>query len=326
MFTAVRRISDRVVSEAAAWLGTRERLAFEYLRTVKGKDLERYFADFPDPHVMLRRVLPDGVSQQLIKATQADRRILCIFFIDPKRAIGDEYVITIDLDRERVDRALSSPQLLLDPWLKKQYSTYHEHVSPSSYLRRIKLFDVLDAPFSPFGGRPFQDRYEHAFLKRQETITESFGYSRRFESLVSCLAPQLDPVDRMRFKSAMQNLWEHECWMRRRVSLAEAEQALYAAHLDVTLVEVEREDVMGDPETLIQECAWTDVHQNVIARGEVVRDGWSKNSDQLVGLYVFGEYFCREDGERLLKCFRERTEKDLRKAPDAVSTQATQPS
>lgn len=325
MFTAVRRISDRVASEAAAWLGTRERLAFEYLRTVKGKDLERYFADFPDPHVMLRRVLPDGVSRQLIEASQMGRRILCIFLIDSRGAIGDEYVITIDLDRGRVDRALSSPQLLLDPWLKKQYSTHYEYLSSSSYMRENKFLEALDAPFAPFGGRPFRDHYERSFLKRQEKITALFGHSRRFESLLFYLAPKLDSETCARFKSGMHKLWEYECWMRRRVTFAEAESALCAARLDVELVEVDRVDVMGDPETLLQRCTWTDKDQNVIARAEVCHDVFS-NQRSNVGMYVFGEYFCHEDADRLLNCFHMRTETDSREGSKTTPQQAAQPS
>lgn len=325
MFSSLRRISDRFTSEAAAWLGTREKLSFEYLRTVKGKDLEQYFADLPDPRIMFRRVLPFGLDQQLIEAVQGGRKIFCLFLIDRTPAIGGEYVITIDLDRGRVDRALSSPQLLLDPWLKKQYSTHHEYLSSSSYMRENKLLEALDASFAPFGGRPFRDHYERLFLKRQEKITALFGHSRRFESLLFYLAPKLDFETRARFKSGMHKLWEHECWMRRRVTFAEAESALSTAHLDVELVEVDRVDAMGDLEILCQRCAWTDKDQNVIAHAEVCYDVFSHQRSN-VGIYVFGEYFCHEDADRLLNCFHERTETDSREGSKTTSQQAAQPS
>lgn len=305
MLPSLRRISDRFVSEASAWLGTRENLGFKVISYVKPDtfNLQTGFG------AGVTCIMPEGISGKIIEAQQQNRKITTIYVKDPKSSEGIAYVITIDIDRGRVDRKLSSPELLLDPWLKKQYSTHHEYLSPTFYLRSIKLFDVLDAPFLPLGGRPFGNHYEHAFLKRQEEITASFGYSRRFKSLVSCLAPQLDPETCVRFENGMHKLWEHELWMRRRIQFTEAEQVLSGARLEVTLVEVHDCGYFHD-ETLMEECTWTDADQNVVARGKVCCD-WGDQKPS-VGIYVFGEYFCREDGDRLLNCFKDKVVKDLR--------------
>ncbi len=307
MVFVLRRVSDRFSSEASAWLGVREKLSLQLVRSVKSHELNHYFAGFPDPQIAMHRVLPDGLREKLLDAVKKDRRFLSLFLFDPKRSTGDEYILTIDTDRGRVDRELSSPSLLLDPWLKKQYTTYYEYISPTSYFHHRTFFDLLDAPFRPFGGRPFGNLYEQTFLKRQEEIAELHGYSRRFASLVYCLAPQLDSETRVRFRCGMQNLWKHECWMRRRVTFAEAEQALSAAYLHITHAEVQRKDAVGDSEVLLEQCLWTDEDGNVIARREVCCDDWG--DQQLhIGIHVFGEYFCHEDAERLQKCFRKKTE------------------
>lgn len=312
MFSTVRRISDRFMSEASAWLGAHESFTFEVVRCVKGDDLEKYFANFPDPHVVLRRVLPNGITQQLIETRQKGRKILCIFLIDLKRAIGDEYVITIDMDRRRVDRKLSSPELLLDPWLKPRDEPWFGELVYSADVRHSELIDLLDIPFMGLGGRPFRNGYEHRFFKRQNQISESFGYSRRFASLFLCLAPQLDPGTRMLFRCALGNLWAHEQWMRRKVELVDAERALSKAHLDVKFVRVKDYGYFHD-EMLTQACVWTDADGNMIAQAEVCSYDYDSDAKPHAVVYVFGSSFGREDGIRLLNCFKDKTETNLRK-------------
>ncbi|MCX6715374.1 MAG: hypothetical protein NTX72_06220 [Candidatus Uhrbacteria bacterium] len=317
MLSSLRRISDRFVSEASAWLGAHERLTFEVVRCVKGDDLERYFANFPDPHVMLRRVLPNGISQQLIRAGQKGRKILCMFMIDLKGAIGDEYVITIDMDRRRVDRKLSSPELLLDPWFKPRDEPWFGELVYSADVRHSELIDLLDIPFVGLGGRPFRSHYEHRFFKRQNQISESFGYSRRFASLFSRLAPQLDPETCLLFRRALGNLWTHEQWMRRKVDLVDAERALSEAHLDVTFVCLKDHGYFQD-EMLTQVCIWTDADENVIAQAEVSCNDYGVDRKPYASVYVFGSSFGREDGIRLLNCFKDKTETNLRNETNPV--------
>ena len=312
VFTVVRRISDRVISEAAAWFGAHEDLGFKVISYVRPTTISVYMGESTG----VTDIRPKGIVDQILEASQRGRSLSTIFVKDPKMPIDVAYVITIDMDLRRVDRKLSSPELLLDPWLKPRTEPWFGELIYSADVQHSQMIDLLDTPFVGLGGRPFRAHYEHRFFKRQNQITESFGYSRRFDSLFLCLAPQLDLGTCLLLRCALGNLWTHEQWMRRKVDLMDAERALSEAHLDVTLVHIEDHGYFHD-EVLTQVCVWTDADQNVIAQAEVTYDEFPKKQT-FVSLCVFGSIFSREEANRLLKCFKDKTEIDMRNDPKYV--------
>lgn len=308
MLTSLRRVSDRLVSEAGAWLGKPEKLGLKVISYVKPDTLSLQTGFGAG----VTCVMPEGISGKIIEAQQQNRKIMTIYVKDPKTSEGIAYVITIDVDRERVDRELSSWQLLEDYWgwhrgLPKT-ADVPDWKDDTSDDYHVNLLDFLYA-FGIFAVDPAQQRYRRMFLARQAIIAKAYGYSHRFESLVSCLVSQLDPETCGLFTRAMKNLWKHEQWLERKVDFGEAKRVL-----SVTPKQIQTYDhnaqywEMHDPGPQIAEHRWIDEEGNRIAFAEVFGDGANpKSSKTSAKVYVFGSLFAGEEADSLLGCFSKKS-------------------
>lgn len=302
------RATSRVAEEASGWVGSTERRAFALVLVSKG--LDDYWT---------KRV-GDKLLCKNISAALADGRDLILLFASPRQSSFDKVqILTIDREIGRVDRSLSSGELLRDAWDRPLVLSDVSYVPKTGRdSSAVRLRDTAIG-VAMLGMYPLRSLYHQRFLARQDTIEETLGYSRRFASIVEWFSPALDPEMRRTLNSALHALWLHDKWLARVVDLAEAEQALSHAWLRETLQDHDPENwEYYEPGPTTGDQEWFNEQGVRIARATlyVHRHGEEPGAVVLDSLSVFGSIFYEGDAQRLTTCFKTKTIRDLRTVPN----------
>lgn len=303
MSSSLLRVFDLGAEEISAWLGRPEQMAYFYVHHTD--ILEPYWESRIDKYLL----------SKLKQAFAEKRRLRLIFASRCQTSFDTVLVLTIDRRLGRVDRELSSEELLRDMWefapiktadLKSAFSPDQpKHVDTREMVEIVKQLTLLPGRFA----------YQYYFCKRQREIEQSLGYSRRFTSLVTWFSPVLEPETQILLKQSLQSLWKHEQWMKRKVDLAEAEQALSDAHVTCTQWDYDPDDwdSPNDPGPMTERCEWVDEDGNRIANAYFYADYREEFKDvQHVHLRVFGTCFYGKEAEDLVVHYKSITVHDKR--------------
>ena len=284
MWQQLHRLARRIGNEASALMGMKESLPFEVVFVTE--QLPGYTGCVIESYLMGR----------LIAAFRRGRHLRMILLHDRTKASFHTFVLTIDLDRGRVDRNLSSRALLRNPWDMEFPRADDADEHPNA-------IDIAYA-FAALAFSPIQTQYRKFFLARQKTFEADYGYSRRFASLESCLSKQLDHETQSSVRSALYELWCHEQRMTCTVSYEYAQKLLRACDVYV------RDDKdpyweMYDSGPLTSLWMWIDKRGEDCARAYVYsRVNDPSNVDVRVGVY--GSIFTGEQAQILCACYAQK--------------------
>ena len=302
------RAFDVAREETSAWLGKSEHQAYAALHCTN--ELEDYWKGRIEPKLAKK-----------IQKAFAKKRELTLIFASPRQTSFDPIqVLTIDRVRGRVDRALSSDELLRDPWYEMPAIRTADLKTLADPDSRDNLFSgrvLQDVVFSVvmLGTMPAMALYQHGYLARQRQFERKNGYSRHFASIVAWFSPMLEPEMRILLKSSLQSLWKHEQWMKRQVDLVEAELSLCKANLHVSYYTPDleyREPYEPGPTT--GDCEWLNEDGVRIAHATLFVDQCGDTPGEVIieSLCVFGSYFRDADARRLATCFKKKIVRDKR--------------
>src|SRR3989338_4117032 len=311
MFKDVRKLGKKARNEVYAWLGTIESLSY------KVDCITDHIPEYAHQHLSFDL----GTS---IPAALREGRLLLLIFLRTNASLdAGWHVLTIDRVTCRVDRWLSSAEVLRDPNDDFPYLITVDDVRPSlsealedrSVIRIVhSAVSLLSLPIV-LARFPLERVYRTWFQHRQEEITASQGYSRRFASVVACVGTQLDTETRAVLQKSMLTLWKFEQSLKRTVDVTEAETVLMRADVCVTQSNNPLDWQPYDPGPLVESWAWTDHEGEVIASGCVYQDLQAKSLDATTThLRVLGSFFEGVDAEQLCACHHKKTVIDKRNA------------
>ena len=275
---------DRVKTEVREWLGGREKLG------VKVLSCETVTEPSPQLH---------------------------IYILDPMIPVKYTGYIAIDLVRERVDleHSVNCTSMFSGPREDHALINWGASEVWRSVEKRLPRFaGNLAFHIDLFVLLRIRSAYETLLANRQRAIEDMYGHSRRFESIIACIGPQLDEKTRALFKTAMDHLWKQVIYMNRSPNFHEASELLSTCHVTETLFNYSfhpSDSHPDDPGPHVQENVWTNADGDQVAAASVFLD-FEDHVTVVVQMRILLAFFDGKEAELLLKRFREKTVIDQR--------------
>jgi hypothetical protein len=300
MLKSMSPLVQKVKKEVFAWFGISEPVSYRVV------EVSNTMPGYAYPHLT-------SDLATAIPAALRDKRELCMIFLShaPEPGAG-WYVITIDRVLGRVDRWLSSDEVLYsrDQFFSSQEESQKPEEVKSSRVYKIASisFALLTLPITLLI-IPAEQEYRRLRASREQVLERSLGWSSHFATIAVCVGNQLDTETRALFLKSLHALWNHEQLMQSKIVLIDAETLLSQTDVFTVRRDADTEYLeMDDHGPCIESWSWKNRHGDEIASAKVFRDLSSETlGARTARVQVYGSTFHDADAQHLLTCFHHQT-------------------